>query len=342
MLNGVPVAEVYADLTGAGLGGKSDVTKAKPLAENLNVCFQGSVRVGRFDITGELARKWLAQSNNPNCKPNSEVLRPLTNGKDITSRNRGDWIIDFFNMEEYEASLFEKPFNHVVENVKAYRQENRDAIRKKYWWRHGRTGDSLRAAMQGLPRCIATPQVAKHRLFVFVHSRVFAESTVLVIARADDTTFGILHSRFHELWSLRLCTWLGKGSDPRYTPTTTFETFPFPEGLTPADTAGPVETLDERVVLPSVAPELRPVALAIAQAAHRLNVHRENWLNPADWVDRVPEVVPGYPDRIIPKPGREKDLKARTLTNLYNQRPHWLDNGPPGPRCGGGGGLWLG
>lgn len=39
----------------------------------------------------------------------------------------------------------------------------------------------------------------------------------------------------------------------------------------------------------------------------------------------MPEVDPGYPDRIIPKTGHEKDLKARTLTNLYNQRPHWLD-----------------
>ena len=56
---------------------------------------------------------------------------------------------------------------------------------------------------------------------------------LIVIARDDDTTFGILHSRFHELWSLRLCTWLGKGNDPRYTPSTTFETFPFPAGLTP-------------------------------------------------------------------------------------------------------------
>jgi hypothetical protein len=66
--------------------------------------------------------------------------------------------------------------------------------------------------------------------------------------------------------------------------------------------------------------------MAIAQSAHRLNALRENWLNPPEWVERVPEVVPGYPDRIIPKPGREKDLKARTLTNLYNQRPYWLDN----------------
>ena len=144
---------------------------------------------------------------------------------------------------------------------------------------------------------------------------------LLATARADDTTFCILHTRFHELWSLRLGTSLE--DRPRYTPTTTFETFPSPRGLTPADTAGPVETLADGVVPPPVPPERRSVALAIAQAVQRLNALRENWLNPAEWVDRVPEVVPGYPDRIIPKPCHEKDLKARTLTNLYNQRPRW-------------------
>jgi len=59
----------------------------------------------------------------------------------------------------------------------------------------------------------------------------------VAIAREDDTTFEIQHSRFHELWLLRLCTWLGKGNDPRYRPTTTFETFPFPPGLN-AECAG--------------------------------------------------------------------------------------------------------
>lgn len=68
-----------------------------------------------------------------------------------------------------------------------------------------------------------------------------------------------------------------------------------------------------------------PQAEAIVAAARRLNELRENWLNPVEWVERVPEVVPGYPDRIIPKPGHEAELKKRTLTNLYNQRPAWLD-----------------
>ncbi len=125
---------------------------------------------------------------------------------------------------------------------------------------------------------------------------------------------------------LRMCTWLGKGNDPRYTPTTTFETFPFPEGLTPADTKGPTETLDSGAVLPTVAPERRAVAQAIAEAAHRLNTLRENWLNPPEWIERLPEVVPGYPERIIPKPEHAAELKKRTLTNLYNARPAWLDH----------------
>ncbi|OYT95801.1 MAG: hypothetical protein CFE49_10800 [Pseudomonas sp. PGPPP3] len=148
---------------------------------------------------------------------------------------------------------------------------------------------------------------------------------VVAIARADDSTFGILHSRFHELWSLGLCTFLGVGNDPRYTPSSTFETFPFPPGLTPAETRGQPQAEGE-LQLPPVAAEYLPAAYAIASAAQRLNMLRENWLNPADWVERMPEVVAGYPERIVAKPEHAAELKKRTLTNLYNARPAWLDN----------------
>lgn len=123
--------------------------------------------------------------------------------------------------------------------------------------------------------------------------------------------FGLIHSKFHELWAL------SRGSTledrPAYTPSTTFETFPFPQGLTPdipaADYAGD------------------PRAQAIAAAAARLNEQRENWLNPADLIVREPEVVPGYPDRLLPKDeDAANELKKRTLTNLYNARPQWLAN----------------
>jgi type II restriction/modification system DNA methylase subunit YeeA len=155
---------------------------------------------------------------------------------------------------------------------------------------------------------------------VWLHPDKIPENTVVVIARDDDTTFGILHSRFHELWSLRLGTWLGVGNDPRYTPSTTFETFPFPEGLTP------------NIPAADYAADLR--VIRIAEAASELNRLREAWLNPPDLVDIVPEIVPTaapgeapvrYPDRILPKDeAAAKILKKRTLTNLYNERPAWL------------------
>jgi len=54
---------------------------------------------------------------------------------------------------------------------------------------------------------------------------------------------------------------------------------------------------------------------------------REAWLYPPDLVERVAEVVAGYPDRIVPRsPKAAAVLKKRTLTNLYNERPAWLDN----------------
>ncbi len=325
-LDGEAVGAIHADLTASAGGGEVNLTVAKSQTTNRNIAFQGPEKNGAFDIPGDLARQWLSQPN-PHGRPNTEVLRQRRNGLDMVRRPSDTWIIDFgTDRTEDEAALYEAPFSHVLRYVKPERLLNRDPNRKRYWWRFGRTGEDVRAALSGLSRFIATPEVAKHRVFAWMRMSIMPDKKLIVIARQDDTTFGILQSRIHEVWSLRVCTWHGVGNDPRYTPSTTFETFPFPEGLTPADTAGPVENLEDGVVLPTLTPERRPVALAIAQAAHRLNELRENWLNPPEWVERVPEVVPGYPDRIIPKPGLEKDLKARTLTNLYNQRPHWLDN----------------
>jgi type II restriction/modification system DNA methylase subunit YeeA len=87
----------------------------------------------------------------------------------------------------------------------------------------------------------------------------------------------------------------------------------FPEGLTPD--------------IPAAQYANDPRAQTIAAAAKRLNELRENWLNPPDLVIRVPEVVPRYPDRLVPAgEAAAKELKKRTLTNLYNQRPAWLDH----------------
>jgi type II restriction/modification system DNA methylase subunit YeeA len=128
--------------------------------------------------------------------------------------------------------------------------------------------------------------VSKYRVFTWVSAQVIAENLLVVITRDDDYFFGVLHSKLHELWSLKRGTWLGVGNDPRYIPTSTFETFPFPWP-------------------PGKEPKDDPRVKAIAEAARELVRLRDEWLNPA-------QVMGG-------------NLKERTLTNLYNKRPDWLD-----------------
>ena len=361
ILNGAPVAEIFADLSASKEAGSAlNLNLARPIQANGRGSFQGSQKIGAFDISGDLARSWLAFPN-PNQRPNSDVLKPSWNGLDLTRRNRDGWIIDFgVDMTESDAALYELPFQYIESHVKPERLSNARETYKKNWWKHGEPRIAMRLALKKIDRYFAVTAHQKHFFFTWIDKSVLPDKALIVIARADDTTFGILHSRFHELWALRMGTSLE--DRPRYTPTTCFETFPFPTGLTPADTAHQrTEAVEGGALIPADLPDTLPGALpthnlepkkapapvhqasaainniaphqaatAIAQAAQRLNALRQAWLNPPEWTHTVPEVVPlgltasPYPDRTVPKPGFEKELAKRTLTNLYNLRPAWL------------------
>ena len=311
-LDGAPADEVYTDLTARRGNVGVDLTGVRRLPNNAGVAFMGDTKSGPFDVTGDQARAWLRLPANPHGRTNAEVLKPWVNGSDLTRRQAGKWIVDFgWTMSVADAALYEEPFRWVRERVYPIREHDRVVAKRLYWWRHERPRPNMWHALNGVERYIGTPRVAKYRLFVWLDTRVCPDSALIAIARDDDTTFGILHSRFHEIWSLRLGTWLGKGNDPRYTPTTTFETFPFPDGLTPD--------------VPAADYANDPRASAIAAAARRLVDFRDRWLNPPEWVEWVDEPVPGYPKRPVPRnEAAAKALKKRTLTNLYNTRPQWL------------------
>lgn len=160
-------------------------------------------------------------------------------------------------------------------------------------------------------RYIVTAETAQHRIFVWLAYPVLPDKNLIVIPREDDLMFGLLQSRFHKVWSLR------KGSDfedrPRYTHTSTFATFPFPPGMTPADPAADARAL--------------PSAPAIERAAVRLDQLRSAYLYPAELVVRTPEIVTGFPARFLPVDSAAAEtLSKRTLTALYNEPPAWLES----------------
>jgi type II restriction/modification system DNA methylase subunit YeeA len=309
-LNDALVNVVFPDLT----AGATDLTKGFRLRENAGQAFQGSKKIGPFEVSGEIARSWLMAPINPNGRPNSEVLKQSWIAIDVVRSPRDMWIIDFgLTMSENDAALYELPYAHVLEHVRPLREQNNRETRKRFWWRHGDGQPAMRAATSHLPRFIVTPEVAKYRIFRWAPASVLPDCKLMVIARSDDVTFGVLQSRFHQSWSVGVGSWHGAGNDPRYTIATCFETFPFPEGLTP-DVSSSVYATDAR-------------AEKVATAAKRLNELRETWLRPSDRIRREPEVVPNYPDRILPIDDKAVALlKKRTLTNLYNERPTWLAN----------------
>lgn len=302
---------IHTDLTG-GPFDAVDLTGAARLAENAGVAFMGDTKGGAFDITGDVAREMLLRPTNVNGRPNSDVVVPWVNGLDVTRRPRGMFIIDFgVDRDEQAAAAYEAPFSFIEEHVRPVRATNARAVYRERWWLHVESRPAFRTATRNLSRFIGTPRVAKYRLFTWMRSPTLPDSQIIAIAREDDYAFGVLHSRAHELWSLRKGTWLGKGNDPRYTPTSTFETFPFP---------WPLNTPDEALTSEQAAHRD-----AIAEAARSLDAQREAWLNPEELVRREPDVLPSLPERVLPRDEEAaKVLAKRTLTNLYNERPHWL------------------
>jgi len=279
-LDGLPAAVIHADLSA-----EANVASALPLLENRGLCFLGIMKSGPFDLTPEQATAMLAAPLNPNGRPNSDVVKRRLIGRDVVQRSQNGWLIDFGEMPEADAALYELPFEYVRRGVKPIRDQNNRKRTRERWWLHAENRPGLRRALHGLKRCIVTPEVSKYRIFAWMSTDTVPDHKLHVFARNDDYFFGVLQSRLHEVWTLSTCSWMGVGNDPSYNSATTFETFPFPWP-------------------PGSESQDSPQVQAIAEASRVLVAKRDAWLNPPD--------------------ASEADLKARTLTRLYNARPAWL------------------
>lgn len=320
VLDGKTATTINANLSAA-----ADIALSQRLQANAGIGFMGDTKVGDFDISEETALTMLRLPTNPHGCANSDAVIPWANGLDITRRSRNAWIIDFgIGSEEQTAARYELPFRHVLEHVRPYRAKARSGDRTGVpWWLHQRPRPDMRAAIAILPRFLCTPTVSKHRLFVWLMVPTLPDHQLIVFARSDDYFYGVLHSRAHEAWAFAQGTQVReRESGFRYTPTSCFETFPFPN---------PTDAQRD----------------AIAAAAKQLDTLRTNWLNPTEWTREEVLEFHGsaagpwaryvtnpdqrgigtvrYP-RLVPKDEDSTKLLAkRTLTKLYNERPTWLD-----------------
>lgn len=226
MLDGAEVSGITTSLRAAGVG--SD--QAERLSANRGRAFQGPIPVGHGFVLDEAeARRLLARKE----APYAEVVRPYLIGDDIANdpgQAPRRWIIDFGAMALEEAMAFPAALSIVRERVKPDRDTNRRKVRREKWWRFAEPAVGMRAAVSGLDHYIAANAQGKRILFVWCDRAVCPSNLTNVFAFDDDYSMGILASRIHGEWARQQSSTLRV--DIRYTPTTAFETFPWPPSPT--------------------------------------------------------------------------------------------------------------
>lgn len=349
-LNGKPVSKIHANLTS-----DIDITKAVPLAQNAKLAAQGTSKTGAFDISYAVAKKmldanprnrevvrpWLngldivrrprnmwiidfdrrtLEEAQAYTEPYQYILKHVKPERDKVNqkRRREVWWQHGANSSEMRARLSaltaKQTDGHITQQTDAACRvpTNLSDSASSVGTRHAvsappatdapthtvnstapATDDPTHTA-NPTPhaRYIVTPRVAKHRIFIWVDMDVLPDSRIIAIARDDDYFFGVLHSRIHEIWSLKTASWHGVGNDPTYNTESCFETFPFP-------------------YVPGAEPTQDAAYQRISAAAAALHTERDAWLHP-------PHLLKDHPAHTPLPPALERQLKDRTLTNLYN------------------------
>jgi hypothetical protein len=240
LLDKRPVEQITAFLFANG--GHDD---PKQLAANAGKSFQGSIVLGMgftFDDSGP------ADDDTPgipspiatmerliaeNTK-NTEVIFPYIGGEEMNSsptHAHHRFVINFGERSEEECRSEWPELMKIIERkVRPIRAENNREQYRRFWWQYGEKRIDLYTATAGCDRVLAanagaSPYFATTSLLA---NAVYANS-LNIFALSGFQWAGCLESLIHIGWAYMNCSTMK--DDLRYTPTTAFETFPFPTAL---------------------------------------------------------------------------------------------------------------
>nr|WP_216595616.1 DNA methyltransferase [Myxosarcina sp. GI1] len=203
-----------------------DVSKTIKIKANKNKCFTGVLPNGDgFIITDEQYKQSTKEE-----EKNKNVLKLLLIGENLTQNPKftpARWIIDFNNMSIEEASSYKLPFEWLKSTIPVERKDNRNDKLKTYWWKYEGIRTGMRKALSTLSYCFMVSEVSKWCIFVPCNTSWLPARTIKVVASDDYYVLGILTSNIHRLWVQAQSSTLEDRT--RYTNTTCFETFPFPQ-----------------------------------------------------------------------------------------------------------------
>jgi len=289
-------------MIGADLRVGADVMQSAPLRANERISSLGYALYGNGFILSQEEAKRLGKGQDETA---DRLIREYRNGRDLTSRPRGVFVIDAFGYDEIKLK-HEVPaiYQHLALHVKPVRDANRrDSIRDN-WWIFGWPRPEIRKALRGLERFIVTVETMKHRVFQFLPSSIAPDNKLTVIALPDAYHLGVLSSKLHVAWASAAGGRLGMGDDLVYVKSQCFDPFPFP--------ADPPE----------------PVAAVIRAEAEALDVLRKRVL--AEHADltltKLYNVLEALREGRALTP-QERDIHDRGLITLIRQHHDAIDEG---------------
>lgn len=205
----------------------TDVTRVAKLRANDGVCNNGMLLAGRGFVLSQGEAEHLGLEHTPGV---ATYVRPYVNGRDLIAPGRIRYVIDLFGQDvDSVRSRFPALYQHLLVSIKPIRDKNNRESYRRNWWLFAEPRSEFRPALNGLRRFVATTETTKHRHFQFVDGRIVPDHMVVAVATEDAFHLGVLSSRIHVTWALRVGGWLGMGNDPRYSKSRCFDTFPFPE-----------------------------------------------------------------------------------------------------------------
>ena len=208
----------------------SDVGETRVLRANLSRSFIGVQPTGKgFEVSTKAAEEWIENDSEV-----QKVLRPYLIAKDMTTRPLGEagkWIIDFNELTLEQSDRYVVPFEQVVRLVKPQRMKVRRAVVAANWWRLQERRPAMRAAILTHGGLIVMPCHSKWFVPLIADQNSLPGNSITAIAGSDTYLLAMITSSAHRIWINAQKSTL-KG-DTRYTPTTCFETFPFPQIAAP-------------------------------------------------------------------------------------------------------------
>jgi hypothetical protein len=220
-LNGVTV-----DSISPSLRAEDDIEPTR-LVKNRGLAFQGMLPGANYVVDSQVAKRL----RDDTAAQYSDVIRPYLSGEDIATdpaQRPSRFVADFGVMALEDASQYPLALQVIQLQAKHDREESTSYHRNPRWWQFLWPRPVFRERVRGQRRYLAGTATGKRILFCWCEPDVVASNSTNVFAVSEDAHFGVMASRIHTSWARARSSTLEDRI--RYTPTSAFETFPWPSG----------------------------------------------------------------------------------------------------------------